>query len=112
MTHYSATALGLIVLAATASCSVDTGAAAAEETTTDMIPFQGKVVWMDLEGGFWAIETQQGKHLLPTSLPEQFKQNDLPIKGKFRLLKDMMTIQMWGTPVEVGDLAPLQDSSR
>lgn len=63
--------------------------------------FSGTVRWLELEGGFWGIETTQGKQLLPMTLPEHVQKDGLKVQGKFRLLKDVMTIQMWGTPVEV-----------
>lgn len=78
----------------------------AQMTEAAGVPFVGKVVWQDLEGGFWGIETVEGKHLLPMGLADEFKVDGLSVRGKFRALKDVMTIQMWGTPVEITHIEP------
>ncbi len=72
-----------------------------EQATVSGIPFSGKVIWVELEGGFWGIMTHQGQKLDPRGLPESMRKEGLRVKGTIRLLKNMMSIRMWGTLVEI-----------
>ncbi len=86
--------------------STDGGSQAVAEV--DVESFSGTVRWLELEGGFWGIETAQGKQLLPMTLPEEVQRDGLKVQGNFRLLKDVMTIQMWGTPVDVTHIEAIE----
>lgn len=97
-------AIGFGAVACTAAPMVEAEGSPAKVAEANVIAFSGKVIWLDLEGGFWGIETAQGKQLLPMSLPEQFKKDGLQVRGQFLVLKDVMTIQMWGTPVELSHI--------
>ena len=68
------------------------------------VPFSGTVTWIDLEGGFWGIVTDSGQKFLPRKLPEALRQDGLKVSGHYRLVKDMMTIQMWGRLIEIVDV--------
>jgi len=65
---------------------------------------KGKVVFLNLEGGFYGIITDDGKHLLPMNLAKEFRQHNVPIKVKGKRLKGVMTIQQWGTPFKIADI--------
>lgn len=97
-------AIGFGAVACSAGPMVEAEGRLAKVAEADVIAFSGKVIWLDLEGGFWGIETAQGKQLLPMALPEAFKKDGLQVRGQFLVLKDVMTIQMWGTPVELSHI--------
>lgn len=63
--------------------------------------FQGRIVYKDFEGGFFAIVTDAGKRLNPVNLPAECRQKGLRVRGMYRPLEQMMTLQMWGQPVEI-----------
>jgi len=63
----------------------------------------GSIVFVDVEGGFYGIKTDQKEKLLPLNLPERFKDIGLPVIYRAKKA-DAMTIQMWGTPVELLEL--------
>ena len=57
-----------------------------------------KYIW--LEGGFYGIITDKGGKYLPVNLPEKFKKDGLKVWFKAKP-KKIVTIQMWGKPVEI-----------
>lgn len=69
--------------------------------------FTGTMSWVELEGGFWGIVTTSGGKYLPTNgVPESLKKDGLPVRGTVNVRKGYMTMQMWGTPVEVVTIEP------
>lgn len=69
--------------------------------------FTGTMSWIELEGGFWGIVTPGGGKYLPTNgVPESLQKDGLPVRGTARVRKGYMTMQMWGSPVEVVTIEP------
>jgi len=64
---------------------------------------RGRVQFLNLEGGFYGIITDSGKKILPMNMAKEFAQNGaiVRIKGK---VKNVMTIQQWGTPFTITDI--------
>ncbi len=60
----------------------------------------GTIRYIKLEGGFYGIITEKGEKYLPINLKEEFKEDGLRVwfKGK---LRKVLTIQMWGKPIEI-----------
>lgn len=68
----------------------------------------GTVKYLDFEGGFYGIETDDGKRFNPQNLDAEYRQDGLRVR--FRAEKqDLMTTQMWGTSVKIIDMLPLDD---
>lgn len=61
----------------------------------------GTIQYIDLEGGFYGIITDQGENYLPLNLPEAFRVDGLRVRFWAKVRNDVMTIYMWGTPVEI-----------
>ena len=59
---------------------------------------------MAFEGGFYGIVTENNLKLLPVNLNAQLKQNGAVISFAGKALKDINTIQQWGTPFEISDI--------
>ncbi|MFO7447282.1 MAG: hypothetical protein R6W90_13010 [Ignavibacteriaceae bacterium] len=68
----------------------------------------GTVVYMDLEGGFYGIVDDEGNKYNPTNLTEEFREDSLRVKFTFRRTKQQMSIQMWGTMVEITAMKKLE----
>lgn len=66
----------------------------------DTIKGTGTVKYINLEGGFYGIITDNGKKIYPINLPNEYKTDGLRVKFKARILRNVTT-QMWGTPVEI-----------
>ena len=72
---------------------------------------EGVVRKLEMEGGFFGIFTTDGKQLLPMHLPEEFKVHDLTVRFRYRSLKDVVSIQMWGRSVVVTEIEQIQAGS-
>ena len=66
---------------------------------------QGTIVYKSLEGGFFAIESDDGKTYDPINLPETFKRDGLKVKGNAKLRKDVGSIHMAGDIIEIVNIA-------
>ena len=69
----------------------------------------GVIKYVDLEGGFWGIETDQEKYF-PLNLPEQLKEIDAKVSCNIEVL-DVMSLQSWGTPCKIFSFTTLEPSS-
>lgn len=62
----------------------------------------GRVVWADFEGGFWMIETSDGRRLDPhPTIPEAFRTEGLLVRVAARKLTGFGCYHMAGTLVEI-----------
>jgi len=68
---------------------------------TDTVEIQGTVVYKDLEGGFYAIEGNDGRTYDPVNLPESFQTNGLRVKATVLYKNDVVGIHMAGNIVEI-----------
>jgi putative hemolysin len=79
-------------------------AAGGDETAADRVSGNGTVTYIDLEGGFYGIVADDGEHYLPTALPAEYRQDGLRVAFVVDIQSDTVTIQQWGTPVEVVEI--------
>jgi hypothetical protein len=68
---------------------------------SDAFEILGTVTFKDLEGGFYAIESFDGKKYDPINLPESFRKDGLKVKATARPQKDVMSFRMYGEIIEV-----------
>jgi hypothetical protein len=61
----------------------------------------GTVRYIDLEGGFYGIETDDGRKLDPVNLPKEFQKDGLRIQARVAEIQDGVSVHMWGTPVQI-----------
>lgn len=62
---------------------------------------EGTIRHVALEGGFYGIEAEGGARYNPMNLDEAFRQDGLAVRFRARRRTDVVTIQQWGTPVEI-----------
>ncbi|WP_256870978.1 hypothetical protein [Shewanella sp. Scap07] len=67
------------------------------ELSKGVIMNQGTVRYLNLEGGFWGIITDDGRKILPENLPSEHRKDGLRLSFSSKEVKGMMTIQQWGT---------------
>ena len=72
-----------------------------ENLPADTIDIKGTIVFKDIEGGFYAIDGDNGDKYDPVNLPEEYKKNGLKVKVKARFNKDIMSIHMYGEIVDI-----------
>jgi inhibitor of cysteine peptidase len=61
----------------------------------------GTVTFVDLEGGFYGIIGDDGTRYYPLQLDEPYKIDGLRVAFEYEPVKDMVTIQTWGDPVNL-----------
>ena len=68
---------------------------------TNSFSASGTVVFNEFEGGFFGIVTEGGDRYDPLNLGDEFKTHGLRIRFEAKLLRDRMSIHMWGKLVEI-----------
>jgi len=68
------------------------------------LPHKGTVHYLQMEGGFYGIITDKGEKLLPLNLDKQYLSPGAVIHFSGSYVKDMMTIQQWGTPFKIKEV--------
>ncbi|MGV8129385.1 MAG: protease inhibitor I42 family protein [Methanolinea sp.] len=68
----------------------------------------GTVTYQDFEGGFYGIAGDDGKNYLPLNLESQYRVDGMRISFECEEAKDVATIQMWGIPVHITFIEPME----
>ncbi len=61
----------------------------------------GTVRYINVEGGFYGIVTDDGKKLDPVNLPQEFQKDGLRLRARVEPLQERVSVRMWGTPVRM-----------
>lgn len=64
-------------------------------------PIMGMVRYLDLEGGFYGIEGEDGNKYLPLDLDDAFHEDSLKVRFTFQKREGVMSIAMWGQAVNI-----------
>lgn len=87
-------------------------AAANGEQEEREVQFTGTVIYLDIEGGFYGIEADDGTKYLPINLPRRLRRRDRPrVRVKGTLRPDMVGFYMWGTYLEIDEIETLDAAS-
>lgn len=70
----------------------------------DIVKIRGTVVHKNVEGGFFAIEGDDGRVYDPINLPDRFKKHGLKVNVTSKLRNDMGSIHMVGDIIEIIDI--------
>lgn len=62
---------------------------------------KGTVKYIDLEIGFWGIETADGEKFIPVNMPEQLKNQGREVEITAELSPDLGGLHMWGTYIKI-----------
>ncbi len=64
----------------------------------------GKIVYLNLSGGFYGIESDTGEQLNPVDgLPKAFQKDGLNVQVSYDY-SDMFSIHMWGRNINIRDI--------
>lgn len=69
---------------------------------------QGKVVYNDIEGGFWGIEGDDGRKYCPLEMPEDYQKDGVRVEAEMERA-NVMSMRMWGMNVEITAIKALED---
>ena len=105
---FSPIVLGIILLT---GCNGSPGPAATHPPSDSNVPasaaepqtlqIQGTVVHKGIEGGFYAIDADDGSKFNPLNLPETYHKDGLRVRLTARPRGDAMSIHMYGGMIEI-----------
>ncbi|WP_432821617.1 hypothetical protein [Trichloromonas sp.] len=72
---------------------------------TDLVEFDGTVVCLQFEGGFYGLLADDGREYEPINLPEPMRSHNLRVRVKGRLRTEMVSFRMWGEIIEIIDIS-------
>lgn len=68
---------------------------------------KGKIHYIDLEGGFWGIISEENQKLFPIeSLSTDFQKEGLQVNLTY-LYSDAFSFQMWGRNIKILSITPI-----
>ncbi|MCK4906738.1 MAG: hypothetical protein KAS64_04275 [Spirochaetes bacterium] len=67
----------------------------------------GTVTWVNIEGGFYGIITDENKQIEPTNLNDELKVDGKRIRFRYEILNNAVSIYMWGEIAELHDVDAL-----
>lgn len=73
----------------------------------DIVTFAGTVEFKDLEGGFFAIDADDGQGYDPINLPAELSVDGLRVQVTARIRNDMASIRMYGIIIEITEIATI-----
>lgn len=79
-----------------------------DQDITDLIVGSGTIQFIELEGGFYGIISDDGEQYLPLNLPQEFEQDGLGVQFTLEVVEDHFSFFMWGVSVEIIDIAILE----
>jgi hypothetical protein len=68
------------------------------------IAFEGTVKYIDLEGGFYGIVTDDGKEYSPISLASRYQTDGLQVRVRALPVTDQVNTHQWGTLIKIIDI--------
>jgi len=69
----------------------------------------GIVIYIDLEGGFYGLEADDGTQYYPLNLGEEYQVDGLSVGFTGTIREDVATIAQWGIPIELTSIQSLED---
>jgi predicted small lipoprotein YifL len=79
----------------------------ASEAEKGSFEITGKITFKEIEGGFYAIEGNDGKKYDPINLPEDFRREGLSVRIVAEKKTGVMTARMYGTVIELLEISKL-----
>ena len=78
----------------------------------DIVSGLGTVRYVELEGGFYGIVADDSTRYLPQDLGTDYREDGLRVRFRAAVQDSVMTMEMWGTPVELIDILRVEDGSQ
>ena len=67
----------------------------------DYVSGNGTVLYLDLEGGFYGVITDDGGHYDPVNLPREFQVDSLRVYFEGKVLHGSYSVHMWGERIHL-----------
>ncbi len=65
---------------------------------------EGMVLYINLEGGFYGIITNDNRHLDPRNLPEEFRVDSLNVSFLYKYADVQVDYHMWGNIIDIVEI--------
>ncbi|WJG08254.1 hypothetical protein [Aliiglaciecola sp. LCG003] len=75
-----------------------------------MLTIKGTIVYKSLEGGFFALDAQDGKKYMPRGMDKSLLKNGMVVEVQGVVLTDVMTFQQYGEVLKVVQAKMIDDS--
>jgi hypothetical protein len=75
------------------------------EAEEERLRIVGTVRHVDLEGGFFGIVAEDHKQYEPVNLPDEFKEDGLPVEIKAVILRDVVGFRQWGQHIAIEEIS-------
>lgn len=75
-----------------------------------MIIVTGTVVFKELEGGFYGLDSDDGKKYMPHGMDKSLLKNGMKVRVKGHIMTDMMSFQQYGEMLKVVESEMIDDS--
>lgn len=81
-----------------------------EQMTTNDKLYTGTIIYKQLEGGFFALITNDNQRFTLRHLPAEFRLDGLIVEIQGSVNKDIVTFTQFGEPLDVSSVTVLDDS--
>ena len=95
---YLKIAFTCLILGASSVFSVST---ISFKSNYDVFAGTGEIIFIDLEGGFYGIKSDDAEYYDPINLSDDFKIEGLRIQFFARIRNDVLTYHMWAKVIEL-----------
>ncbi|GAA0858297.1 hypothetical protein [Aliiglaciecola litoralis] len=82
-----------------------------QQDTVEMITVTGTIVYKELEGGFFALDSDDGKKYMPRGMDKTLLKHGMKVQVKGHVLKDMLTFQQYGEVLKVVEADEIDSSN-
>ena len=76
-----------------------------------MITVRGTVRYKNLEGGFWALDSDDGKKYMPSGLDKALRVDGMVIEVNGYIEEDVVTFQQYGKTLKIKQSRLIDDSN-
>jgi hypothetical protein len=81
-----------------------------KEQAFDGMIITGIIKYIEIEGGFYGIISDDGNKYDPVNLAPEYRKDGLRIKAGVSVQKNMISIHMWGTLIRINQIQVLDYS--
>lgn len=92
--------LGMLLLSCARPTESPDGDSPGQEVQSEL-QFEGVVQYRQVEGAAWVIESEDGTTYEPTDLPEDYREQGLPVRVWANRLEDRASIRMVGPIISI-----------
>lgn len=98
---------GLLFFGFNTQSTLDNSSIDDRNSDNELIYGTGTIIYLEIEGGFYGILSDDGEHYDPTNLPIEYQKDGLRISFIAKERSDLLSFHMWGKIIELISIHPL-----